>query len=73
MTKIQDTFLQLVRLGLGALDLVPEFDAADWQSLEDMANEQGLLGVMLDGVEKLPREQRPEKKARDMLSLMPRS
>ena len=34
-----------------------------WQVLEDMANEQGLLGVMLDGVEKLPRELRPEKKA----------
>lgn len=63
MTKIQDTFLQLVRLGLGASDLVPEFDAADWQSLEDMANEQGLLGVMLDGVEKLPRELRPERRA----------
>ena len=35
----------------------------DWKTLEEMANEQGLLGVMLDGVEKLPREHRPEKKA----------
>ena len=63
MTKIQDTFLQLVRLGIGASDLVPEFDATDWQSLENLANEQGLLGVMLDGVEKLPRERRPERRA----------
>ena len=35
----------------------------DWQALEELANELGLLGVMLDGVEKLPRELRPEKKA----------
>jgi len=31
--------------------------------MEELANEHGLLGVMLDGVEKLPRELRPEKKA----------
>ena len=64
---LKDIFLRLVRLGLGCADyssdLIPQLSAKDWQALESIANEQGLLGVMLDGVEKLPRELRPEKKA----------
>ena len=69
-TKIQDTFLQLVRLGIGndpvsgfKFQVSSSLSAVDWQAVEDVANEQGLLGVMLDGVDKLPRELRPEKKA----------
>ena len=62
-TKIQDTFLQLVRLGIGTSNDIPALEDVDWQAVEDLANEQGLLGVMLDGVDKLPRELRPEKKA----------
>ena len=62
-TKIQDTFLQLVRLGIGTSEDIPVLEGMDWQAVEDLANEQGLLGVMLDGVDKLPRELRPEKKA----------
>ena len=64
---LKEIFLRLVRLGLGcadySTDLIPQLSAKDWQALESIANEQGLLGVMLDGVEKLPRELRPEKKA----------
>lgn len=66
-TSIHELFLRLVWLGLGcadySIDLIPQLSAKDWQALESIANEQGLLGVMLDGVEKLPRELRPEKKA----------
>ena len=66
-TNIHELFLRLVRLGLGcadySTDLIPQLSVKDWQALESIANEQGLLGVMLDGVEKLPRELRPEKKA----------
>ena len=66
-TNLHELFLRLVRLGLGcadySIDLIPQLSAKDWQALESIANEQGLLGVMLDGVEKLPRELRPEKKA----------
>lgn len=66
-TNYHEIFLRLVRLGLGcadySIDLIPQLSAKDWQALENVANEQGLLGVMLDGVEKLPRELRPEKKA----------
>ena len=65
---LQGVFLQLVRLGIGgeagaSLPMAGPLSVADWQALEELANEHGLLGVMLDGVEKLPRELRPEKKA----------
>lgn len=65
-TDLKDTFLQLVRLGLGCADDNVNLNlngGVSWQALENIANEHGLLGVMLDGVEKLPRELRPEKKA----------
>ena len=67
-SNIQEVFLQLVRLGIGceaeaSLPVSAPLSVEDWQALEELANEHGLLGVMLDGVEKLPRELRPEKKA----------
>ena len=46
-----------------ALPVSAPLSIADWQALEELANEQGLLGVMLDGVERPPRELRPEKKS----------
>ena len=55
--------MQLVRLGIGASEDVHKLEGVDWYAVEDLANEQRLLGVLLDGVEKLPRELRPEKKA----------
>ena len=67
---VKKIFLQLVRLGIGhepvsgsKFQVSSSLSAEDWQAVEDLANEQGLLGVMLDGVDKLPRELRPEKKA----------
>lgn len=66
----REFFLQLVRLGIGCeavsssrFQVSGPQSVGDWQALEELANEHGLLGVMLDGVEKLPRELRPEKKA----------
>lgn len=55
--------MRLLRLGIGTSEDIPTLDGVNWFNLERLANEQGLLGVMLDGVEKLPRELRPEKKA----------
>lgn len=63
MTKIQDTFVRLVRLGIGTSEDIPALEDVDWQAVEDLASDQGLLGVLLDGVEKLPRELKPGKKA----------
>ena len=67
-TDLHEIFLWLVRLGIGgeagaSLPMAGPLSVEDWQALEGLANEHGLLGVMLDGVEKLPREQQPEKKA----------
>lgn len=67
-TDLHEIFLWLVRLGIGceagaSLPVSGPLSVEDWQALEELANEHGLLGVMLDGVEKLPREMRPEKKA----------
>jgi len=70
-SNLKDIFLLLVKKGISYADSsslsgnaeIQPLSVEDWQSLEEMANEQGLLGVMLDGVETLPRELRPEKKA----------
>lgn len=64
--EIRDYFLRLVRLGIGC-EAAPSFEVSgplsveDWQALENLANEQGLLGVMLDGLSKLPRDLWPAK------------
>ena len=55
---VQDIFLSLVRLGIGH-----ESEAVllkvDWQVIEALADRQGLLAIVLDGVEKLPDGMRP--------------
>ena len=53
-------FLSLVRLGIGhsVFSLPP---VSDWSCIEDLAAQQGLSAVLVDGVEKLPENQRPPK------------
>ena len=66
MTNLTDNERKAQGIGCEAMTSLPAFGSLaveDWQVLEDLANEHGLLGVMLDGVEKLPRGLRPEKKA----------
>ena len=67
-SALKDIFLHLIRLSTGCepcslLQPSMPLSVCDWQALENLANVHGLLGVMLDGVEKLPRELRPEKMA----------
>lgn len=53
----KDTFITLVRLGIGHRGgVLPE--CIDWNNIEALAAEQGLSAVLVDGVEKLPGEQR---------------
>lgn len=53
-----DTFLQLVRLAIGHYaDRIS--GEIDWISIEALAEQQGLYAIVLDGVEKLPANQRP--------------
>lgn len=58
---MRDLFLQLVRLGIGVSSdaIIP--NQVDWPGMQDLAEQQGLLGVALDGIDKLPLERRPKK------------
>lgn len=61
---LEQAFLEIIRLGIGngrfnanLLNYLPQ--TIDWNSLEALAMRQGLLGIIVDGVEKLPEGQRP--------------
>ena len=56
--NLQETFLSLVRLGIGHSTSNPH-EAIDWLALQDLAMEQGLYAIVLDGIEKLPAGERP--------------
>lgn len=56
-------FLQLIRLGIGTTTSTASLpDKIDWSKVEDLAAQQGLSAVMVDGVEKLSGLQRPSQK-----------
>lgn len=60
-TDIKDIFLSLVRLGIVNATRPALPNEVDWNALEDLAAKQGLSAVMVDGIERLPLEQRPPK------------
>lgn len=50
--KLKETFLTLIRLGIGhPVAIIPE--SIDWESIRDLASEQGLSAIVLDGVQAL--------------------
>ena len=52
MGHVKETFLKLVRLGIGQqIDTFPK--TVDWIEIKDLADQQGLIGVVLDGIEVL--------------------
>lgn len=60
---MKENFLRLVRLGIGT-ETVSGFkfhDSIDWGEVEALATKQGLLAVVLDGIQLLPEDQRPPK------------
>lgn len=58
--SVEETFFSLVRLGVGhRADKIAK--ALDWHSLKDLAVRQGLSAVVLDGIERIPEQQRPSK------------
>ncbi|MCI7178856.1 MAG: nucleotidyltransferase family protein [Bacteroidales bacterium] len=61
-TDLHESFLKLVRLGIGTSSDVSFQESKEWKVLKTIALEQGLLGVMMDGIEHLPLERRPAKK-----------
>lgn len=56
----QETFLQIVRLGIGHY-VGRVTGEIDWNEMQALAEQQGLSAVVMDGVEKLPETQRPPK------------
>ena len=60
-TNLHESFIQLVRLGIGA-EMASGYtlqDSIDWAEIKALAEKQGLSAIVLDGVEKLPDQQRP--------------
>lgn len=60
MQSSKNAIIALVRLGLGQSSQIGI--SLNWQEVEALAIQQGLLDVVVDGIEKLPNNQRPEKK-----------
>ena len=56
-----EIFFSLVRLGIGNATRAALPKDVDWNTLEDLAAKHGLSGVLVDGVERLPKGQRPPK------------
>ena len=55
----RQTFLSLVRLGIG--NSCDFSGAVDWQAIHALADKQGLMAVIVDGIEQLPEKKRPPK------------
>lgn len=61
-TKEETAFFSLIRLAIGtcrAGEDVMMLDRAGWQEVYRMACKQALVGVVFDGVERLPQDRRP--------------
>lgn len=58
-SDIHESFLQLVKLGIGTANSVNIPNNMDWQSLKALADRQGLTAIVLDGIECLPDNKRP--------------
>lgn len=58
---MEEFFLSLIKLGIGNARVVPVPEQIDWNRLADLAAQQGLSAVLVDGVEKLPEGKRPPK------------
>ena len=57
---MRNAFFQIVRLGIGH-SASPILNKIDWNTMEILAARMGLSAVIIDGLERLPDEQRPPK------------
>lgn len=60
-SELYSSFFTLVRLGIGTSIDARIPNDVDWSELKALAEKQGLGAVVLDGIEKLPDQQRPPK------------
>lgn len=63
-TNLHEVFLQIVRLGIGHTEStdnteIKKLSGAEWVQLKSLSEEQGLSAIVLDGIERLPDDQRP--------------
>lgn len=55
-------FLSLIRLGIGnSIGNINIPISIDWRAMEELASNQGLFAVLVDGIEKIPEGHRPSK------------
>ena len=59
MFELKQTFLSLVKLGIGHRSALP--DVVDWKAIKALADKQGLTAIIVDGIEQLPDAKRPPK------------
>lgn len=61
--NLRESFLALVRLGMGHEQLQGTSsmfqESVDWLAIQALANLQGLSAILVDGIEHLPKNQRP--------------
>lgn len=59
-SSYQESFLALIRMGIGhsIIDLPKDID---WNAVQNLAVQQGLTAIVIDGIEKLPYSLRPPK------------
>lgn len=58
-SELNNSFLSLVRLGIGHVEEANSLPINNWKEIETLANRHGLLAVVVDGIEKLPSNVRP--------------
>lgn len=61
MNKTQQYLFSLLRLGLWGRDAMKEFRDVDWGQVLTLATEQVVMGIVLDGMERLKGEAMPDK------------
>ena len=63
MLKQQKIFFDFLRFCIGSAKEIPDsLKEADWKELYSIAKKQALLGVLLHGIKRLPKELAPEQK-----------
>ena len=63
MLKQQKIFFDFLRFCIGSVKEIPgSLKEADWQELYAIAKKQCLVGILFDGIQRLPKELAPEQK-----------
>lgn len=61
MTVLENTFIGLVKLGIGTSNKVNIPPNTEWNALMELSWQQGLSAVVLDGISKLKEKEHPPK------------